>query len=103
MKEKNQLVSSQEKRREDTYIFHYIKCVEPSDEYTLFVTFIDGTKKRYRVSLLFEKYEMFKVLQENHGLFETVRVDVGGYGISWNDDLDISCNELWDHGVTVKS
>ena len=28
-------------------------------------------------------------------------VDVGGYGIVWNDDLDLSCDELWENGVQV--
>ena len=28
-------------------------------------------------------------------------VDVGGYGIVWNDALDLSCDELWEHGVRV--
>ena len=35
------------------------------------------------------------------GLFEQVKVDSGGYGISWNDELDLSCNELYYNGVTV--
>jgi hypothetical protein len=28
-------------------------------------------------------------------LFEQVKVDSGGFGISWNDDIDLSCNELY--------
>ncbi len=27
-----------------------------------------------------------------------VRVDTGGYGISWNDAIDLSEYELWTHG-----
>ena len=27
--------------------------------------------------------------------FNKVKVDEGGYGISWNENIDISCNELW--------
>ena len=26
---------------------------------------------------------------------------MGGYGIVWNDDLDLSCDELWDKVVQV--
>lgn len=29
--------------------------------------------------------------------FENVEVDVGGYGIVWDDELDLSCDELWDN------
>ncbi len=32
------------------------------------------------------------------GLFELVRVDAGGYGIIWNDELDLDCNELYYNG-----
>ena len=34
-------------------------------------------------------------------LFEKVVVDVGGYGISWNDELDISAEELWENGCNT--
>ncbi len=37
------------------------------------------------------------------GLFKQVKVDVGGYGIIWNDELDLECNELYFEGVTVKN
>ena len=32
-----------------------------------------------------------------------MEVDAGGYGIVWNDDLDLSCNELYENGVTVQT
>ena len=34
-------------------------------------------------------------------MFEDVEVDAGGYGISWNDDLDLSCDEIWEHGEPI--
>ena len=33
--------------------------------------------------------------------FGCVSVDVGGYGVIWGDDLDLSCDELWVHGEQV--
>lgn len=32
-------------------------------------------------------------------MFRNVRVDSRGYGIVWNDDLDLSESELWLNGV----
>ncbi len=29
---------------------------------------------------------------------EQVKVDAGVYGISWNDDIDLSCEELYQNG-----
>jgi hypothetical protein len=30
--------------------------------------------------------------------FRAVRVDAGGYGVSWNDAIDLSEYELWTKG-----
>lgn len=68
---------------------------------TLLVSFTDNTKKKYDVKPLFAKWEIFKTLVSTKGLFEQVHVDTGGYGISWNDDIDLSCNELYNNGVQV--
>ncbi|WP_199647569.1 DUF2442 domain-containing protein [Peptoclostridium sp. AF21-18] len=27
-----------------------------------------------------------------------MKIDTGGYGIIWNDDIDLSCNELYENG-----
>lgn len=35
--------------------------------------------------------------------FFGVSADIGGYGIVWNDDLDLSCDELWENGVQVET
>jgi len=40
--------------------------------------------------------EMFEVDIE---LFRNVKVDAGGYGISWNDDLDLAAEDIWLDGI----
>ncbi|MGN1195194.1 MAG: DUF2442 domain-containing protein [Acutalibacteraceae bacterium] len=82
-------------------MFHKIKNVSPLPEYRLSVQFSEGVTKLYDVKPLFKKYQMFEVLQNNPEEFSDVHVDVGGYGIVWNDELDLSCDELWDNGVQV--
>ena len=32
-------------------------------------------------------------------MFFGVTVGVGGYGAVWNDDLDLSSDELWENGA----
>lgn len=49
------------------------------------------------LSRFFDKWEAFKLLADVKGLFEQVKVDSGGYGISWDDNIDLSCNELWNN------
>ncbi|MCP4549443.1 MAG: DUF2442 domain-containing protein, partial [bacterium] len=63
----------------------------------LLVTFRNGIKKVYDCSPLLQD-EAFKPLA-NEAMFKAVRVDQGGYGISWNDEIDLSESELWIHGL----
>jgi len=82
-------------------MFYKIKEVKPLPDYSLLVIFATGEKKQYNVKPLFDKWAPFKALAVTRGLFDQVRVDIGGYGISWNDNIDLSCNELYENGAVV--
>ena len=82
-------------------MFHKIKNVAVLPEYKLSVQFSEGVTKIYDVKPLFEKRPLFAELKNAHAEFACVSVDVGGYGIIWNDDLDLPCDELWENGVQV--
>ncbi len=79
-------------------MFHRVKEVNIMKDYILQITFQDGSEKYYDVSKLFSKWDIFQNLKTVVGLFEQVKVDKGGYGISWNDEIDLSCDELWENG-----
>lgn len=79
-------------------MFHAVKSVSPVSDFKLHVHFSDGVKKIYRVEPLFDKFPAFSYLKDHPDEFGDVRVDVGGHGIIWNDTLDLSCDELWEHG-----
>ena len=82
-------------------MFHKVKAVNALPDYLLSVQFAEGVTKIYDVKPLFEKWEPFLVLKDSPELFFGVEVDIGGYGIIWNDDLDLSCDELFANGKTV--
>ncbi len=82
-------------------MFHKIKNVSALPEFRLSVQFSEGVTKIYDVKPLFEKIPCFLELKNNLDEFYSVYVDVGGHGIVWNDDLDLSCDELWANGVEV--
>ena len=84
-------------------MFHKVKDVRALPGLKLSVQFVDGVIKIYDISQLLEKLPIFKVLQDNEKLFYSVAVDVGGYGIIWYDEVDLSCDELWEHGEKVES
>ena len=80
-------------------MFYRVQAVKPLEKYKLLVTFQNGETKNYDVKPLFDKWQAFKDLAYINGLFQQVKVDAGGYGISWNDDIDLSCDELYYNGV----
>jgi hypothetical protein len=73
-----------------------IISVEPRAEKRLLVKFDNGIEKIYDCNQLLQR-EMFLLLK-NEAFFKAVKVDPGGYGISWNDDIDLSEYELWQNG-----
>ena len=82
-------------------MFHKVKNVNAMPDYKLSVQFCEGVTKIYDVSPLFEKYGFFLPLKDSPELFSSVTVDQGGYGIIWNDEIDISCDELWENGEVI--
>lgn len=84
-------------------MFHKIKNVAALPEYRLCVQFCEGVTKIYDLKPLFEKLPVFTYFRDREEEFYGVSVDTGGYGIVWNDDLDLSCDELWENGVQVET
>ena len=82
-------------------MFHKVKNVSALPDFELSVQFSEGVTKIYDVKLLFERLPVFSYFKENTEEFYHVNVDVGGYGIVCNDDLDLSCDELWEHGTQI--
>lgn len=84
-------------------MFHRIRSVSPMDDRKLCVQFSEGVTKEYDIKPLYDIWPIFQKLINNDGLFRAVYVDIGGYGIIWDDTLDISCNELWYNGKTIET
>lgn len=84
-------------------MFHKIKNVTPLSEYKLSVQFSEGITKIYDLKSLFDKIPSFRFFLKKPEEFFNVVVDVGGYGIVWNDELDLSCDELWQNGEKINT
>lgn len=76
-----------------------IDSVRPLDGMRLLVAFANGQWRAYDCRPLLGRPQ-FRLLADP-GFFGAVRVDAGGYGISWNDDIDLSEYELWMNGTPV--
>ncbi len=82
-------------------MFHKVKNVFPLPDCKLSVQFSEGVTKIYDVKDLVKKIPVFGELIGDAKKFECVYVDVGGYGIVWDDEFDLSCDELWENGVRI--
>ena len=78
-----------------------IQSVRPLEDKQLLVKFANGVEKIYDCRRLLH-LEMFQVLKDEAS-FKSVKVDLGGYGISWNDEADLSEYELWINSEELAS
>ena len=78
-----------------------IKTVRAKHNYIISATFQNGVTKEYDMKTLFSVFPQFHDFKTIPGLFEQVQVDVGGYGIFWNDNLDLDANDIWINGTIV--
>jgi hypothetical protein len=76
-----------------------VLSVQTKQHKKLLVKFVNGIEKIYDCTQLLNM-DMFQLLK-NDAFFKSVRVDAGGYGISWNDEIDLSEYELWVNGIEV--
>ena len=63
-------------------------------------TFADGEVVSFDVKTLLDKYPEFSDLKDEE-LFEKVKIDGIGYGISWNDKLDLSSDGIYSKGKHI--
>ncbi len=76
-----------------------IDSVQPVGRTRLLIRFRNGEQRTYDCGPLLSRPQ-FRLLM-SPAFFRAVRVDVGGYGISWSDSIDLSEYELWTNGEPV--
>ncbi|MBU0715768.1 MAG: DUF2442 domain-containing protein [Verrucomicrobia bacterium] len=76
-----------------------VETVNPLRGKRLRVRFNNGKEKIFDCHALLNKtpFTAFK----NESFFRGVKVDAGGYGISWSDNIDLSESELWTKGAAL--
>lgn len=84
-------------------MFYKITSLATLDDYILLVGFSDGVYKKFDLKKVMNKYEVFNDLKKIEGLYKQAKIDIGGYGIIWNDYLDISSSGIYEQGEEVDS
>jgi hypothetical protein len=73
-----------------------VKSVTPLSGKQIFVTFITGDTRVYDCAPLLNESSFYPL--NDDAFFRNVRVDQTGYGVVWNDNVDLSESELWING-----
>lgn len=82
---------------------HKIKEVQALEDFSIEVLFQNGVKKIYDMQKMCTLFPQFEELQENKELFWKVKADTGGYGVSWNDELDLDAESIWENGIVSQN
>ncbi len=69
------------------------------NDHNLIIEFTNQEVKKYDILHLLEN-PLFAPLSQP-AFFKNFKVEKGGYGIVWNEDIDLSEYELWKNGITV--
>ena len=77
-----------------------IAKVIPLDNLRLLIFFENNVIKMFDVAALIDECPAFELLRDP-ALFQLVKVEPGGYGISWTDELDCAEGELWEKGIEI--
>ena len=73
-----------------------IRSVKTRPGKTLVVTFENGDKKVYDCTPLL-RADAFRPLQDE-AVFRCAHADSHGYGVIWNDEIDLAESEIWING-----
>ncbi|MFP4123594.1 DUF2442 domain-containing protein [Coleofasciculus sp.] len=69
------------------------------NDHTLLIEFTNQEFKKYDIINLLENPQFAPLRQP--AFFKNFKVEQGGYGIVWNEDIDLSEYELWKNGIAV--
>ena len=84
-------------------MFNSIIDVKFKNNLIVEVQFQSGEIKKYDFKSLFAKYPIFKELEKNENLFYSCKIAPGGYGIIFNDEIDIASEELFYNGTFIEA
>ena len=85
---------------EATTQYPRIQSVKPQRGKTLLVTFENGHRKVYDCTPLLNN-AVFQPLRDE-AVFRCAHADSHGYGVVWNDTIDLAESEIWINGRTAE-
>ena len=81
-------------------MFKRIAAVQPLDGYEIIVWFADGEARVFNAQSLMDSHEEFDALHDET-FFSSVTLAAEGYGISWGENLDLGCKEIYENSKAI--
>lgn len=78
-----------------------IEDIVPLDNFCLLVFFQDGMVRKCDLKSYFESIPAFRILLRKEEYFYQVRMQTGGFGVTWDANMNISDSELYGMGEKV--
>ena len=75
-----------------------VEAVTPLDDHQLLVFFCNGDAKKYNAKAMYDRLYAYYQRLNPEILFYQVKVETGGYGVCWGNEVRLSKDELYMHG-----
>ena len=76
-----------------------IRSIAPLGDFRLDVLFDDGKRVVYDMKEDIQTLPSYIKLKDVEGLFEKVRLDESRTCISWNEEIDLPSDTLYEYGI----
>lgn len=70
-------------------------------DFCITLTFHTGEVRILDLKPIMEEYPLFHALEENR-LFENAKIDLGGFGIVWNEEFSISSGDAYERSKVIE-
>ena len=84
-------------------MFNRITDIILKDNLIAIITFQSGEVKEYNFERLFLSCPSYRRLVKETDLFMNGIIAPGGSGVIFDDELDVSCEELYENGVLIRT
>ena len=79
----------------------HIKSIKTLENYKIEAVFFSGDKRVFDVKSLYEKHPEYRILSQDHKLWNSAKLLPYGSGVYFNDDLDLTAEEIWKNGTNA--
>lgn len=79
-----------------------IASIKLNDDITIEAVFYSGIVKNFDVKNLFDRWPQYRVLKEDTAIWYGAKLLSQGSGVYFNDELDLTAEEIWNEGSFVR-